>query len=128
MQNWQKNTMTISKGEIKMMKKVFTGFLLVGSLAMANTQAVTIDKQVTGVNKESLETRTIKAQNQVIKDSVKISNADISTEQLRNQQQKVNVQNNKDLEDELSKGVEKKSSLWKWIVGAATVVGAIIIL
>ena len=111
-----------------MMKKVFTGILLIGSLTMANTQAVTIDKQVTGVNKESLETREIKVQNQGIKDSVKISNADISTEQLRNQQQKVSVQNNKDLEDELSKGVEKKSSLWKWIVGAATVVGAIIIL
>lgn len=112
------------------MKKLMTVLLMAGSMmTFANTsQSVVIDKEVTGINKESLENRTIKVQNQGIKDTVKVTDADISTEQVKNQKQKINVQNNKELEDELSEGVEKKSSLWKWIVGALTVVGAVIIL
>lgn len=112
------------------MKKMTAMLLLAGSmLAYANTaDPVVIDKQITGVNKESLENREIKSGTQEIKGNVSVKSVDVSTEQVKNQKQKINLQNNKDLEDELSQGMDKKSNIWKWIMGALTVVGVAIIL
>lgn len=121
--------MTISREESKRMKKMTLMLLLAGSiLSYANTaDSVVIDKQVTGINKESLESREITNGTQEIKGNVNIRSVNVSTEQVKNQKQKINLQDNKELEDELSQGMEK-SNLWKWIMGALTVVGVAIIL
>lgn len=114
------------------MKKLLTMLFLVSSITMmgADEEAMALDKEVQGVNKEQLEIREIPTE-EVILENQKIDSGAIkvTNDNYQNQNQKIKVvQGEKSaLENELSQGVEEKS-YWKYILGGLGVVALIIAL
>ncbi|MGL4307421.1 MAG: hypothetical protein ACRC1R_06085 [Cetobacterium sp.] len=106
------------------MKKI-TGILfltmVLGSVAMANSEQFVIDKEVTGVNKEVLENTTHNnAKVNIDNKQVIIKNSDITNDNLKNQKQVITVkEDTSDLNESLK---DKGTPIWKYIIGAVALV------
>ena len=111
------------------MKKLIASLFLLSTMVVCAEESVTaIDKQVTGVNKEQLERKEIETKEMLLKNqNINTGSVELSSENLKEQQQKVVQSEKSALEDELSQGVEEKSFL-KYIIGAVGVIALIIAL
>lgn len=104
------------------MKKIIAGIFVVLSLTVVAEEEFVIGKEVTGVNKETLEAGQYKNANvNLQKKEVVVKASEISSENLKNQKQVIKISQE---QDELKQSLQntEKSSLWKYILGAVALV------
>lgn len=108
------------------MKKFLSIMMIIGSISIFAGDNVVIDKEVTGINKETLETREVKEKKiDLEQKEVDAEELKASSTKIKDNKESLNSENtNEDIKKELSSNVSKESSLWKYIVGALVVVGA----
>lgn len=110
------------------MKKIISILFIIMSLIVYAD--ATISKEVTGTNKQQLDTKEIDTEELLLKNqNLESSSVEISGENFKEKEDKVKIQqtNKAELEEELSQGVENKSYL-KYILGGLGVVALIIVL
>lgn len=106
------------------MKKMLVIMMLSSSLGIFAAENVVLDKQVTGVNKETIEKREIKNSGiKLEKENIEGKRAKISNKNIKNSKEGV-LGKDKELEKELSQEVKKDSSFMKIILG---IVGIVVI-
>lgn len=104
------------------MKKLIISMFIIASATMFATEAPKLNKEVQGINKEELEVREIKKA-RVDLENQKVNTKDID-KNIENQNESIKlVQNDKNLEDEISQDIDSGSSIWKYILGGLAVVG-----
>lgn len=100
------------------MKKIIIGMMMVSSLSLMASENVKIDKQVTGVNKETIEVREIEQSNiKLKKENIEGSKLKVSDENIKNSKETVILRQDNSLDKELSGEVEKESSFLKVLLG-----------
>lgn len=103
------------------MKKIILLGVIALSTAVFSNEKIIMDKEVIGVNKEQLETFS-KERNIEIKEEVIILNdKNISTDKIRAEKHNLELEESN---DSISKSMvkEESSSVWKYILGAITLV------
>ncbi|MFK4784726.1 hypothetical protein [Fusobacterium sp. MFO224] len=104
------------------MKKMLVIMMLSCSAGLFAADNVILDKQVTGINKETIETREIKDSGvKLEKENVEGMRAKISDKNMKNEKQEV-LGEDSDLQKELSGEVEKDSSFMKILLGVLGIV------
>ena len=87
------------------MKKLVLCLMILGSLSAFSAESVVIDKEVTGVNKETIETR------------------EVADKKIKEGQESLEVKNSDDeIKKELASDVSKESSIWKYVLGVLGVI------
>lgn len=110
------------------MKKVIGLFLISSLITMSSNEfqeIPTIDKEVTGVNKEALEIKDINTEKELLQNQTTEKRTIIfKNSNFQKEDQKIKVVEGKKqaLEDELSQSVKPKKSYLKYIVGAIGVI------
>lgn len=101
------------------MKKLILAFMILGSISILGAENVVIDKQVTGINKETIETREVAdKKTELEQKEIDASELRTSSRKIKEGQETLEVKNNDDeLKKELAGDVEKESSIWKYILG-----------
>lgn len=112
------------------MKKLVLGILITGSLMSFAAENVVIDKEVTGINKETIEKReVINKEVSFEQKEVNASEVRTSSEKLKNTQENLNVKNSDDsLKKELASDMSTGNSFWKYILGVVGIVAIAIAL
>lgn len=113
------------------MKKTILLLMLAMSIGIysAETQVapqnnVLIDKEVTGVNKDTLEIRDIKEENlELEQEKIDATRLNVSNKKLKEEKESNLLREDEKLKKELSGNVEKESSPWKIILGILAVAG-----
>ena len=102
------------------MKKLIFAFMILGSVTLFAEEKLILDKQVTGINKESIEKREVKEKRIDLKEA-KVDGKDIrvSNKKIKNSEENLEIVNSNDnIKKELATDVKKDSSIWKYIIGA----------
>lgn len=101
------------------MKKLVLSLMILGSLSIFGAENVVIDKQVTGINKETIETREVAGKKiELEQKEVDASDMRTSSVKIKEGQESLEVKNSNDeLKKELAGDVEKGGSVWKYILG-----------
>ena len=112
------------------MKKTAVFFMILGSLSVYAAENVVIDKEVTGINKETIETREVAGKKiNLEQEEIDASEIRTSSKKIKDSQENLEVKNSDDeLRKELAGDVEKDSSIWKYILGILGVVAVAIAL
>lgn len=112
------------------MKKTVLLLMLAMSLGIYSAETktpennVTIGKEVTGVNKDTLEVRDIKEETlDLEQEKVDATRLNVSNKKLKEEKEANLLREDEKLKKELSGEVEKESSPWKIILGILAVVG-----
>lgn len=104
------------------MKKMLVIMMLSCSAGLFAAENVVLDKEVTGINKETIETREIKDSGVKLEtENVEGMRAKISDKNIKNEKQGVLNKDN-DLQNELSGEVKKDTSFFKILLGIVGVV------
>lgn len=106
------------------MKKLVLCLMILGSLSAFSAESVVIDKEVTGVNKETIETREV-ADKKINLDQKEVdaSEIKISSKKIKEGQESLEVKNSDDeIKKELASDVSKESSIWKYVLGVLGVI------
>lgn len=106
------------------MKKLVLSLMLLGSLSAFAAEDVVIDKQVTGVNKETIETREV-ADKKINLDQKEVDASEMrtSSRKIKDGQENLEVKNSDDeIKKQLAEDVSKDSSIWKYVLGVLGVV------
>ncbi|MGL4997760.1 MAG: hypothetical protein ACRC5T_02040 [Cetobacterium sp.] len=104
-----------------MKKLVITG-LMVLSLGIFANENVIIDKQVTGVNKEQLESYPKENNLKLEKKVIKIEDTNISADKFKDQKQVIQLDESNDSMNKSLTETEKKTPIWKYIIGVLALV------
>lgn len=106
------------------MKKWILIGMILGSVSICAQENLKIDKQVTGVNKETIEERELSdAKIDLRKAEVSGKEIKVSNKKIKNSEENLEINNSQDnLKKELASDVEKESSIWKYILGALGIV------
>ena len=101
------------------MKKLVLSLMILGSLSIFGAENVVIDKQVTGINKETIETREVAGKKiELEQKEVDANDMRTSSVKIKEGQESLEVKNSNDeLKKELAGNVEKEGSIWKYILG-----------
>ncbi len=117
------------------MKKTVLLLMLAMSLGIYSAEIkspennVTIGKEVTGVNRDTLEVREIKEENIILEqEKVDATRLNVSNKKLKEEKESNLLREDEKLKKELSGEVEKESSPWKIILGILAVVGVAVAL
>lgn len=90
---------------------------------------VLIDKEVTGVNKDTLEVREIKEESlELEQEKVDATRLNVSNKKLKEEKESNLLREDEKLKKELSQDVEKESSIWKILLGILVVAGVAVAL
>ncbi|NME35024.1 MULTISPECIES: hypothetical protein [Fusobacterium] len=85
---------------------------------------VSIDKEVTGINRDTLELRDIKEEKlELEQEKVDATRLNVSTKELKEENEDTLLRENEKLKQEISQDVEKESSPLKYILGILAVIG-----
>ncbi len=106
------------------MKKLVLGLMILSSLTMFAAENVVIDKEVTGVNKETIETREV-ANKKINLEQKEVSASEMKTsnKKIKEGQENLEVKNSDDeIKKELASDVSKESSIWKYVLGVLGVI------
>ena len=106
------------------MKKLVLGFMILSSLSVFSAENVVIDKEVTGINKETIETREVADKKiDLEQKEVNASKMRTSSKKIKEGQENLEVKNSDDeIKKELAQDVSKDSSLWKYVLGVLGVI------
>ncbi|MGL5001161.1 MAG: hypothetical protein ACRC6J_05520 [Cetobacterium sp.] len=104
-----------------MKKLVMTG-LMVLSLGVFANENVIIDKQVIGVNKEQLESYPKESNLQLEKKVIKIEDTNISADKFKDQKQVIQLDENNDSMNKSLLETERKTPIWRYIIGAVALI------
>lgn len=112
------------------MKKLVLGLMILSSLTMFAGENVVIDKEVTGVNKETIETREVANKKiNLEQKEVNASEMKTSSKKIKEGQENLEVKNSDDeIKKELASDVSKESSLWKYVLGVLGVIAVAVAL
>ncbi|WP_300394007.1 hypothetical protein [Fusobacterium sp.] len=112
------------------MKKLVLGLMLLSSLTMFAGENVVIDKEVTGVNKETIETREVANKKiNLEQKEVNASEMKTSSNKIKEGQESLEVKNSDDeIKKELASDVSKESSIWKYVLGVIGVIAVAVAL
>ncbi|WP_163468743.1 hypothetical protein [Fusobacterium sp. IOR10] len=104
------------------MKKMLVIMMLSCSAGLFAAENVVLDKEVTGINKETIETREIKDSGVKLEtENVEGMRAKISDKNIKNEKQGV-LNKDSDLQNELSGEVKKDTSFLKILLGVVGIV------
>ncbi|MGL5982760.1 MAG: hypothetical protein ACRCZR_05475, partial [Cetobacterium sp.] len=81
------------------------------------------DKQVTGVNKEQLETYSKDNNIGLDKKVIKIEDTNINADKFKNQKQVIQLSESNDSLNKSLTETESKTPIWKYIIGVVALVG-----
>ena len=99
------------------MKKLVLGLMILSSLSVFSADNVVIDKEVTGINKETIETR------EVADKKIDLEQKEVNASEMREGQENLEVKNSdEEIKKELAQDVSKDSSLWKYVLGVLGVI------
>ncbi|MGL5053810.1 MAG: hypothetical protein ACRC5W_09525 [Cetobacterium sp.] len=104
-----------------MKKLVITGLMIL-SLGIFANENVIIDKQVTGVNKEQLESYPKENNLKLEKKVIKIEDTNISADKFKDQKQVIQLDESNDSMNKSLTETEKKTPIWKYIIGVVALV------
>ncbi|MGL5745643.1 MAG: hypothetical protein ACRCXX_10955 [Cetobacterium sp.] len=104
-----------------MKKLVITGLMIL-SLGVFANEDVVIDKQVTGVNKEQLESYPKESNVQLDKKVIKIEDTNINADKFKDQKQVIQLNESNDSLNKSLTETETKTPIWKYIVGVVALV------
>lgn len=101
------------------MKKLVLSLMILGSLSIYGADNVVIDKEITGVNKETIETREVAGKKiDLEQKEIDASEMRTSSRKIKDNQESLEVQNSDDeIKKELAGDVSKDRSIWKYILG-----------
>lgn len=105
-----------------MKKLVITGLMIL-SLGVFANEDVVIDKQVTGVNKEQLESYPKESNVQLEKKIIKIEDTNINADKFKDQKQVIQLNESNDSLNKSLTETESKTPIWKYIIGIVALVG-----
>lgn len=106
------------------MKKLVLCLMILSSLSVFSAENVVIDKEVTGINKETIETRGV-AEEKINLDQKEVDATEMrtSSKKIKEGQENLEVKNSDDeIKKELASDVSKDSSIWKYILGVVGVI------
>ncbi len=106
------------------MKKLVLGLMILSSLSAFSAENVVIDKEVTGINKETIETREV-ADKKINLDQKEVNASEMrtSSKKIKDNKESLEVKNSDDeIKKELAEDVSKDSSIWKYVLGVLGVV------
>ena len=104
------------------MKKLVVMSLMILSVGVFANEDVVIDKQVTGVNKEQLESYPKESNVQLEKKVIKIDDKNITADKYKDQKQVIQIN---ETNDSLNKSLTETDSgtpIWKYIIGVVALV------
>lgn len=104
-----------------MKKLVITGLMIL-SLGVFANEDVVIDKQVTGVNKEQLESYPKESNVQLEKKVIKIEDTNINADKFKDQKQIIQLNESNDFLNKSLTETESKTPIWKYIIGVVALV------
>ncbi|MGL4357896.1 hypothetical protein [Cetobacterium sp.] len=104
-----------------MKKLVITGLMIL-SLGVFANEDVVIDKQVTGVNKEQLESYPKESNVQLDKKVIKIEDTNINADKFKDQKQVIQLNESNDSLNKSLTETETKTPIWKYIIGVVALV------
>ncbi len=113
------------------MKKTLLILSLISLMGITTLGAdnVSIDKEVTGINKETLEVRNIEGQEATLEqEQVNANVIKIYNDQLKQESNEMVLRENNELKDELSQEVENDSKAMKYLIGALVIIGVAVAL
>ncbi|MGL5902507.1 MAG: hypothetical protein ACRCZO_07445, partial [Cetobacterium sp.] len=99
------------------MKKLIITGMMVLSLGIFANEEVVIDKQVTGVNKEQLETYSKDNNIGLDKKVIKIEDTNINADKFKDQKQVIQLSESNDSLNKSLTETETKTPIWKYIIG-----------
>ncbi|MGL4947699.1 MAG: hypothetical protein ACRDAT_05575 [Cetobacterium sp.] len=105
------------------MKKLIITGMIVLSLGLFANEEVIIDKQVTGVNKEQLETYSKDNNIGLDKKVIKIEDTNINADKFKDQKQVIQLSESNDSLNKSLTETESKTPIWKYIIGVVALVG-----
>ncbi|MGL4867946.1 MAG: hypothetical protein ACRCYT_08795 [Cetobacterium sp.] len=105
------------------MKKLIITGMMVLSLGIFANEEVVIDKQVTGVNKEQLETYSKDNNIGLDKKVIKIEDTNINADKFKDQKQVIQLSESNDSLNKSLTETETKTPIWKYIIGVVALVG-----
>lgn len=106
------------------MKKIFISLMILGSISIYAAENVVIDKQVTGINKETIETRDV-ADKKIELEQKEVDAAEMKTssKKIKDGQESLEVKDSdNEIKKELAGDVEKEKSIWKYVLGVLGIV------
>ena len=106
------------------MKKLVLGLMILSSLSVFSADNVVIDKEVTGINKETIETREV-ADKKIVLEQKEVTASEMrtSSKKIKEGQENLEVKNSdEEIKKELAQDVSKDSSLWKYVLGVLGVI------
>ena len=104
------------------MKKLVIMGLMILSVGVFANEDVVIDKQVTGINKEQLESYPKESNVQLEKKVIKIDDKNITADKYKDQKQVIQIN---ETNDSLNKSLTETDSgtpIWKYIIGVVALV------
>ncbi|MGL5356756.1 MAG: hypothetical protein ACRC0F_02985 [Cetobacterium sp.] len=104
-----------------MKKLVMTGLIILSLGSFANENVI-IDKQVTGVNKEQLESYSKENNLQLEKKNIKIEDKNISADKFKDQKQFIQLDETNDSTNKSLLDTETKTPIWRYIIGAVALI------
>lgn len=106
------------------MKKLVLSLMILGSLSVFAAENVVIDKEITGINKETIETREVAGKKiNLEQKEIDASEMKTSSKKIKDNQENLEVKNSDDdIKKELAEDVSKDKSIWKYILGVIGIV------
>lgn len=104
------------------MKKLVIVGLMVLSLGVFANEDVVIDKEVTGVNKEQLESYPKESNVQLEKKVIKINDKNITADKFKDQKQVIQINETNDSMNKSLTETDKGTPIWKYIIGVVALV------
>lgn len=104
------------------MKKLVIVGLMVLSLGVFANEDVVIDKEVTGVNKEQLESYPKESNVQLEKKIIKIDDKNITADKFKDQKQVIQINETNDSMNKSLTETDKGTPIWKYIIGVVALV------
>jgi len=104
-----------------MKKLVITG-LMVLSLGVFANEDVVIDKQVTGINKEQLESYPKESNVQLEKKVIKIDDKNITADKFKDQKQVIQINETNDSLNKSLTETDSATPIWKYVIGVIALV------
>lgn len=112
------------------MKKAVLYLMILGSISMYAADNVVIDKEVTGINKETIETREV-AGKKINLDQKEIDASEMrtSSRKIKDGQESLEVKDSdSEIKKELAEDVSKDKSIWKYVLGVLGVIAVAVAL
>ena len=104
------------------MKKLIVMSLMILSVGVFANEDVVIDKQVTGVNKEQLESYPKENNVQLEKKVIKIDDKNITADKYKDQKQVIQINETNDALNKSLTETDSGTPIWKYIIGVVALV------